>query len=106
MQFRISPSIFFKTATALLILTGLLPMATPAHAATAAIGQLYASCGQFSVDVAVSGVNNDGNNFDKFRYQLTDATGKVLYIEDASRQVGTTAGSLVLNLNYNAGTPN
>lgn len=106
MRVRISLSTLLKIAAITALLAGLLPFVSPVHATTAAIGQFYASCGQFSVDVAVNGANNDGNNFDKFRYQVTDGSGKVLYIEDAARQVGVTAGSLVLNLNYNVATPN
>jgi hypothetical protein len=79
--------------------------ATPAQAASAAIGVFYAACNRFSVDVAVTGVTDDGNGLDKFRYVVSDADGKVLYSEDAARRVGTTSGSLVINFNYNGGAP-
>jgi len=73
---------------------------SPARAATAAVGRFYATCGYFSVDVAVSGINNDKNGTDLFRYQVTDATGKVLYLENAARAINTTQGSLVINMPY------
>lgn len=76
------------------------PAATPAQAATAAIGRLWATCGNFSVDVAVSGTVNDLNNQDRFRYFVADGTGKKLYAEDATRPVGSTLGSLVVNFSY------
>jgi len=50
----------------------------------------------------VSGTNNDGNNLDKFRYLVTDGNGKKLYQEDATRQINTTQGSVVVNLSYDA----
>jgi hypothetical protein len=73
---------------------------TPARAATADIGRFFATCGYFSVDTAVSGAANDGNNADKFRYEITDGAGKKLYREDSVRGIGQTAGSLVVNMSY------
>lgn len=73
-----------------------------AKAATAAIGSYYASCDSFSIDLAVNGASNDGSNFDRFRYLITDGNGKKLYQEDATRQVGVTLGSLVVNMNYDS----
>jgi Bacterial SH3 domain len=83
-----------------LLVVGLLPAATPVHAASAAIGRLWATCGNFSVDVAISGQVDDGNGLDRFRYFVADGTGKKLYSEDASRPVGSTQGSLVVNFSY------
>jgi hypothetical protein len=78
---------------------------SPARAAATAIGVFYAACARFSVDVAVTGVTDDGNAQDKFRYVVVDSNGKVLYSEDASRRVGITGGSLVINFNYTGGQP-
>lgn len=79
-----------------------MPAVRPAHAATAAVGQFYAGCGNFSVDVAVSGNTDDGGGQDRFWYSVTDATGRKLYEEYATRTINTTAGSLVVNLSYDA----
>jgi hypothetical protein len=78
----------------------LLPAASPARAATAAIGRMYATCGTISVDVAVSGTFDDGGGLDRFRYLITDGNGKKLYQEDTARRVGVTQGSLVINFSY------
>ncbi len=93
---------WLKVAVALILVAAVFPAVSPAHAATAAIGASYAGCGNFSVDVAVSGNNNDGNNVDKFRYLISDGNGKKLYQEDATRPINTTQGSLVVNLSYDA----
>ena len=53
------------------------------HAATAAIGQFYAGCNNFSIDVTVFGNTDDGGGQDKFRYLITDSNNKTLYQEDA-----------------------
>ncbi len=86
----------------LALVVAVFPAPTPVHAATAAIGNFYGGCGNFSVDVAVSGTANDVNNVDKFRYLVTDGNGKWLYREDATRPINTTASSMVLNLSYDA----
>jgi hypothetical protein len=91
-----------KCVVALALIAVFLPAVRPAHAATAAIGQFYAGCGNFSVDVAVFGTTDDGGGQDRFWYSVTDATGKKLYEEYATRQVNTTGGSLVVNLSYDA----
>jgi hypothetical protein len=85
---------------AILLVVGMLPAAAPVQAATAAIGRLWATCGYFSVDVAISGTVNDLNGLDRFRYFVADGTGKKLYAEDATRPVGSTLGSLVVNFSY------
>src|SRR5882672_755778 len=91
-----------KVAVALVLVAAIIPALVPAYAATAAVGGFYAGCGNFSVDVAVSGTTNDGNNVDKFRYLITDGNGKKLYQEDATRPINTTQGSVVVNLSYDA----
>ncbi len=77
----------------------------PAHAVSAAIGKFYATCGFFSVDVAVNGINAEQNGLDRFRYQITDGSGKILYLEDATRPVNNTQSSLVINMPYTALPP-
>ncbi len=86
----------------LTVLALMLPTTQPVHAAVASIGQFYAGCSNFSVDVTVAGVNDDGTGLDRFRYLITDGNGKKLYQEDASRPVGFTAQSIVVNLPYDA----
>jgi uncharacterized protein YraI len=98
MLFKIS----LKIAAVVMLVALTLPVASPTHAATAAIGMFYAGCGNFSVDVTVSGTNDDGNGVDKFRYLITDGNNKKLYQEDATRPINVTAGSMVFNLSYDA----
>jgi uncharacterized protein YraI len=74
----------------------------PARAASATINRFYATCSFFSVDVAVSGVTNDGGGFDKMRYVVTDGSGKTLYQEDSARQVNITDDAFAINLPYTA----
>ncbi|MEP7288422.1 MAG: SH3 domain-containing protein [Chloroflexota bacterium] len=76
-----------------------LPTAIPAHAVTTAIGNFYGGCGNFSVDLAVYGTQNDGSG-DKMRFRITDGNGKTLYQEDQTVRVGVAVGSLVMNLPY------
>jgi hypothetical protein len=99
------PKAGLKLALIVLLVVVLLPTMQPAYAITTAIGRLYTNCSNFSVDVAVNGVNNDGNNLDKFRYQIIDGANKVLYQEDATRQVGVTTSSLVVNMPFSAPPP-
>jgi hypothetical protein len=96
------PKTLVKIGVALVLAATVVPAASPVRAATTAIGAFYAGCGNFSLDVAVSGTNNDGNNVDKFRYLITDGNNKKLYQEDATRPLNTTVGSLVVNLPYDA----
>ncbi len=59
-----------------------------------------ATCGDFSLLVAVTGSEDDGGGLDKFRYFIFDGNGKKLYQEDAVRRVGVTGGSQVINMSY------
>ncbi len=95
-----SLSSWLKMVVLIAVVALILPNTYPVHAATAAIGQFYAGCGNFSVDVTVMGQNDDGNHVDRFRYQVIDGNNKVLYQEDATRPDGITNGSLVVNLPY------
>ena len=72
------------------------------HAATAGIGQFSAGCSAFSVDVSIYGNTNDGDNRDRVWYYVTDGSGKKLYQEFAWRSVNETAGSVVIDLPYDA----
>jgi hypothetical protein len=92
----------FKLMVVLALMVALSSTGSRVHAATAAIGQFYAGCGSFSVDVAVFGNKDDGNGQDRFWYSVTDATGKKLYNEFAWRGVNEAAGSLVVDLSYDA----
>jgi hypothetical protein len=77
--------------------------AVPARAATmATINTFQATCRSFSIDVAVTGVTNDGAGFDRFRYLITDGSGNRLYQEDSARQVGATDRAVVVDLPYTA----
>jgi hypothetical protein len=96
------PKTLFKMAVIVALVVVALPATAPVWAATAAIGSFYGGCGNFSVDVAITGTNNDGNNVDKFRYLITDGNNKKLYQEDATRALNTTLGSMVFNLSYDA----
>lgn len=68
--------------------------------AMASIEGFRASCGHFSVAVTVHGLTNDQQGWDRFRYQVTDGKGLVLYREDSVRQVGTEDTSRVASLAY------
>jgi uncharacterized protein YgiM (DUF1202 family) len=78
----------------------MLPAASPAHAASATVGQFYAGCGNFSVGVDVKGTTDDGGGNDRIRYLVIDANNKLLYQEDASRRVNTADTNVVVNLVY------
>ena len=77
-----------------------LPAVTPARAATAIVGRFYATCANFSVDLAVNGTGDDGGGLDKFRYQITDGNNKQLYTEDATRPINNTQGRVVVGVPY------
>jgi hypothetical protein len=91
---------------AALVIAGLMlasiPLATPAMAATAIIGRFYATCSSFAVDAAVNGNTDDGSGLDRFRYLISDNTGKKLYSEDATRPINNTQGRVVTNVSYDA----
>lgn len=77
---------------------------TPAQAANmAAINAFQATCTTFSVDVVVAGLNNDQAGFDRFRYQVTDGLGNVLYTEDSARQVNASERAVVIGLPFQGG---
>ncbi|MBX3066223.1 MAG: SH3 domain-containing protein [Anaerolineae bacterium] len=89
--------ILIAVSAALIVI--LLPL-TSARAATAIIGRFYATCSSFSVDAAVNGTTDDGGGVDKFRYLITDGTGKKLYSEDSVRPINFTRGVVVLQVSY------
>ena len=64
------------------------------------VAQFYANCKDFSVDVDVLGVTNDSNGLDQFRYVISDGRGQPLYLENATRPVGTLIGHVVFNAHY------
>lgn len=74
--------------------------ARPAYAISAAKASFGATCGDFSLILAINGTTDDGNGLDKFRYLILDGAGKKLYAEDATRRLGVTVGSQVINFSY------
>lgn len=91
---------FLKLAAIILLALAALPATLPVHAVATSIGLFYGGCGNFSVDLAVTGTEDDGGGLDKTRFKLTDGAGKVLYQEDNGVQVGRTVGSQVYNMSY------
>jgi len=92
----------FRIIVVTLMVMVMLPAAAPARAVSTAIGQFYGGCGNFSVDVAVFGTQDDGGGFDRFRYNVTDGNNKTLYQENFQIKVGSVQGSQVVNLKYSA----
>ncbi|MCC7207677.1 MAG: SH3 domain-containing protein [Anaerolineae bacterium] len=90
-------------ALAAVLVAAALPAAPVQAANMAAVTAFQATCTSFSVDVTVTGMTNDQAGFDRFRYQVTDALGNVLYAEDSARQVNATERSLVIGLPYQGG---
>jgi hypothetical protein len=90
---------------ALLATTSLFaPIATPVQAASmAALRGFHASCGHFSVDVTVTGVTNDQDGWDRFRFQVVDGAGQVLFREDSARWVGRSDRAWVVHMPYAKG---
>src|SRR5688500_7444059 len=84
----------------LLIVLALTVSVPRAKATSTAIGSFYGGCNSFSVDVAVTGSQDNGGGMDRFRFTVTDGSNNVLYTEDASVKVGTTVGSQAVNLLY------
>lgn len=94
----------FKLSLVALAVVLLATTFTPAQAANmAAVNAFQATCTSFSVDVVVSGVTNDQAGFDRFRYQVTDGLGNVLYTEDSVRQVNATERAVVIDLPFQGG---
>jgi hypothetical protein len=91
---------FLKMAAIIVLALVALPATLPVHAVATSIGLFYGGCGNFSVDLAVTGTEDDGGGLDKTRFKVTDGAGKVLYQEDVGLQVGHTVGSQVYNLPY------
>lgn len=87
------------------LVVSLLPL-SPVQGALlmAQIKAFQASCSAFSVDVTVQGLTNDQDGFDRFRYQVTDGAGNLLYQEDSARQVGVSDRAFVVSLPYVHGT--
>ncbi|HRE48473.1 MAG TPA: SH3 domain-containing protein [Aggregatilineales bacterium] len=91
-----------------LLIAALLLTAAPLSAANAAapmasIKRFQASCRTFSVDVAVTGVTLDQDGFDRFRFEVIDGRGQLLYSEDSARQVGVSDQAFVVSLPFVAG---
>lgn len=83
------------------MIVGVVPAATPAYAANkAALRGFHASCGHFSVDVTVTGLTDDQAGWDRFRYQVVDGAGKLLYREDSARLVGRSDRAWVVHMPY------
>ncbi len=89
-----------KIAVVALMTLVILPAKSAVHASSTAIGLFYGGCGNFSVDLAVTGTEDDGGGLDKTRFKVTDGAGIVLYQEDVGIPVGHTVGSQVYNLAY------
>ncbi|MCS6871746.1 MAG: SH3 domain-containing protein [Anaerolineae bacterium] len=93
-----------KKYLSLLVTVAFLLAMLPPQGSAQAIGvsavRFGATCGDFSLMVAISGTTDDGGGFDRFRYQVLDGTGKKLYLENAARRVGVTIGSQVINMSY------
>ena len=93
-------TILLKLAGIFLLAFAALPATLSVHAASTAIGLFYGGCGNFSVDLAVTGTEDDGSGLDKIRFNVTDGAGTLLYQEDQTIPVGHTVGSQVYNLAY------
>ena len=89
--------VFFLTVV---LLSMSLSTGTPARASGGAVNKFYAGCRYFSIDVVVNGVTNDGGGFDRFLYLVTDGDNRVLYEEEAVRQVNVADRSSAVNLFY------
>jgi hypothetical protein len=87
-------------AVILAFVLALLPPQGSARALGVSAARFGATCGDFSLMVAVTGTTDDGGGFDKFRYLILDGNGKKLYQEDAVRRVGVTIGSQVISMSY------
>jgi Bacterial SH3 domain len=81
---------------------GVFGVTAPAQAATtnAQIEMFHATCSNFSVDLMLSGVNNDQDGWDRFQFRVVDGEGKVLYLENTARQTGIANRATVANLSY------
>ena len=90
----------FKFAIVALLLLVIMPATFPVHAAATAIGLFYGGCGNFSINLAVTGTEDDGGGLDKIRFKITDGAGKMIYQEDNTIPVGHTVGSQVYNMAY------
>src|SRR5579859_4287908 len=96
------PGVMFKAVVVIALLVVAMPSVSHVQAAGAIIGGFYGGCVDFSVDVAVSGTKDDGSGLDRFMYEVTDANGKKLYSETATRAVNLTLDSTVVDLSYDA----
>src|SRR5689334_19704389 len=84
---------FLKIAVTMLTLLVIIPIKSSVHASATAIGLFYGGCGNFSVDMAITGTEDDGGGTDHSRIKVTDGAGAVLYQEDIQIPVGHTVGS-------------
>src|SRR5215813_6099907 len=95
-------------ATAAMIVvsaSAVLAFAQPAQASSIQIKQFYANCHNFSADVDVLGMADDGNRQDRFEYKITDGLGTTLYQEAAARRTGQLGINLVIGVAYTNGSP-
>src|SRR5258708_1308067 len=83
----------------ILVMIGISPTST-VYARTDTIWDFGGNCHDFSVDIQLPGLTNDGNGLDRFRYQIIDGSGVVLYQEEATRPVGESGFSEAINLPY------
>lgn len=99
-----------KSLLALSAAASLLVGAAPINHATAAnmveLRGFVASCHHFSVDVSVTGVTNDQDSWDRFRFQVVDSANQVLFREDSARRVGITDRAWVIDMPYAATVEN
>jgi hypothetical protein len=98
---------FKRAALATFVAVAALPIFAPSlparAAATVQIGLFHASCSAFSVEASITGRTDDQAGFDRFRFEITDGTGRLLYREDSFRGVGVADTASVLALPYQNG---
>jgi hypothetical protein len=97
---------FRKSLLALSLAASVLVGFSPSRPATAAnmadLRGFVASCHHFSVDVSVTGVTNDQDSWDRFRFQVVDSAGQTLFQEDSARRIGITDRAWVIDMPYAA----
>jgi hypothetical protein len=82
------------------VLRAALPVAATRAASMAVVDIFHASCSHFSVDVTVRGLTKDHDGWDRFRYEVVDGRGSLLYTEDSVRMVGTEDRAFVVNMPF------
>ena len=88
------------------LLVGLVPATQASAANMVDLRGFVASCNYFSVDVSVTGVTDDQESWDRFRYQVVDSANQVLFTEDSARRVGITDRAWVIDMPYSADVEN